>query len=116
MPLAIFPKHTKRQYNLERHAKNGQVYLEIRRAIYGLPEASALANKLLKKRMAPQGYFEVAHTQGLWRHVTRPIQFLLVVDEFRVKYVRKQHALHLIRMLKNSTLSPKTGRATSTVG
>ncbi len=32
------------------------------------------------------------NTPGLWRHETRPITFSLVVDNFRVKYVGKQHA------------------------
>ena len=48
MPLSVFPKHVHDQYNLETHAKNRFVYLEIYRAIYvyGLPQAGILANKL----------------------------------------------------------------------
>eukprot|EP00956_Cyclotella_meneghiniana_P014503 scaffold21710_cov36-Cyclotella_meneghiniana.AAC.1 len=100
MPLDIFPEHTIKQYNLREHAKNGFVYLEIRRCVYGLPQAGALANKLLRERLAPHGYYEVAHTPGLWRHVTRPISFTLVVDDFGVKYVGKEHAQHLVDTLK----------------
>ena len=99
MPLSIFPEHIKRQYNMEAHALNGFVYLEIRKAIYGLPQGGILANKLLRKRLAPHGYYEVAHTPGLWRHVTRPIEFSLVVDDFGVKYVGKKHADHLLKVL-----------------
>ena len=54
---------------MEANAHKGFVYLEIRKAIYGLPQAGILANKLLWKRLAPHGYYEVAHTPGLWRHV-----------------------------------------------
>eukprot|EP00956_Cyclotella_meneghiniana_P021059 scaffold37874_cov42-Cyclotella_meneghiniana.AAC.3 len=100
MPLDLFPEHTIKQYNLNQHAKNGFVYLEIRRCVYGLPQAGALANKLLGERLAPHGYYEVAHTPGLWRHVTRPISFTLVVDDFGVKYVGKEHAQHLIDVLR----------------
>jgi hypothetical protein len=100
MPLDIFPEHTIKQYDLRRHAKNGFVYLEIRRCVYGLPKAGALANKLLRERLAPHGYYEVAHTPGLWRHVSRPISFTLVVDDFGVKYVGKEHAQHLVDTLK----------------
>jgi hypothetical protein len=32
--------------------------------------------------------------------VTRPIQFILVVDDFRVKYVGAEHAHHLIDALE----------------
>eukprot|EP00804_Cyclotella_cryptica_P005556 CCRYP_003061-RA/>CCRYP_003061-RA protein AED:0.38 eAED:0.32 QI:0/0/0/1/0/0/3/0/444 len=65
MPLALFPDHIRTQYNLDKHAVNGFVYLELRGAIYGLPQAGALANKLLRKRLAPHRYYEVAHTPGL---------------------------------------------------
>ena len=68
------------------HVHNGFIYVEIRKAIYSLPQAGILANKLLKKRLHPEGYYEVAHTSGLWKHVTRPICFTLVVDDFGVKY------------------------------
>ena len=36
----------------------------------------------------------------LFTHVTRPIQFSLVVDEFGVKYVGKEHADYLIKTLE----------------
>jgi hypothetical protein len=36
----------------------------------------------------------------LWRHVTRPISFSLVVDDFGVKYVGKEHAQHSIDTLQ----------------
>ena len=99
MSISLFPDHIKRQYNMEASAHKGFVYLEIRKAIYGLPQAGILANKLLRKRLAPHGYYEVAHTPGLWRHVKRPIEFSLVVDDFGVKYVGKKHADHLLSIL-----------------
>jgi len=100
MPLSIFPQHVRDQYHLDKLAVDGFVFLEIRRAIYGLPQAGVLANKLLRKRLAPAGYYEVAHTPGLWRHLWRPISFTLVVDDFGVKYVSKNHADHLVATLK----------------
>merc|ERR1711966_38991 len=72
MPLSIFPQHIKEQYNLDNKAYQGHVWLEIRTAIYGLPQAGILANKQLRTRLAKHGYFEVNHTPGLWRHVPRP--------------------------------------------
>ena len=100
MPLSVFPQHVRDQYNLETHVKNGFVYLEIRRAIYGLPQAGILANKLLRERLEPEGYYEVTHTPGLWKHVSRPVQFSLVVDDFGVKYVGKKHADHLLAAIE----------------
>ena len=74
--------------------------MEIRKAIYGLPQAGVLANKLLKKRLAPAGYYEMPHTPGMWKHVSSPIAFTLVVDDFGVKYVNKKNADHLVAALK----------------
>ena len=59
-----------------------------------------MANEQLKQNLAPAGYYKVPHTPGLFTHVTRPIQFTLVVDDFGVKYVGKEHADHLIKTLE----------------
>ena len=74
--------------------------MEIRKAIYGLPQAGVLPNKLLKRRFAPAGYYKMPHAPGLWKHVFRPIAFTLVVDDFGVKYVNKKNAGHLVAALK----------------
>ena len=66
----------------------------------GLPQAGILANKLLKKCLAPHGYHECKQTPGLWKHTTRPISFALVVDDFGVKYTRKENINHLIKAIK----------------
>ena len=101
LPLKHFSQHTINQYNLLENAKNGWVYVKIRKAIYGLPQAGKLANNQLKKHLGPAGYYEVAPTPDLYTYVTRPIQFSLVVDDFGVKYVSKEHADHLIRTLES---------------
>ncbi len=100
MPISLFPSWTCKQYNLDTYAKNGFVYLEMRHAVWGLPQAGILANKLLRKRLLPHGYYECTHTPGLWRHLTRPISVTLVVDNFGVKYIGKEHVQHLITCLK----------------
>ena len=100
IPLSIFPQHVINQYNLSQNAKDGFVYLDIRQAIYGLPQVGALANKLLRKYLAPAGYYKCAHMLGLWRHITRSIQFTLVMGDFGVKYIEKEHAEHLFKAPK----------------
>ena len=40
------------------------------------------------------------HTPGLWRHIHRPIQFSLIVDDFGVKYVGKEHIDYLLTSLR----------------
>ena len=56
--LDNIPDEIKQQYNLQQISKNGFVYVEIRKGMYGLPQAGRLANQLLKKRLARHGYFE----------------------------------------------------------
>jgi hypothetical protein len=75
------------------------VYIEIRKGMYGLRQTGLLANQLLQTRLAPFGYYPARHTPGLWLHHTRPISFTLVVDDFAVKYVGKQHNEHLRKAL-----------------
>jgi hypothetical protein len=100
IPLNIFLKWIITQYNLNKHALNGFIYLELRRAVWGLPQAGILANKLLRERLLPHGYYKCANPPGLRKHKMRPIVFTLVVDNFGVKYVGKEHADHLIWCIK----------------
>jgi hypothetical protein len=101
MPLDLFPVWIKKQYKLDKLAYEGYVHLEMRRAVWGLPQAGILANKKLRRKLAPFGYFETS-TPGLWKHVSRPITFTLVVDDFGVKYVAKDDVDHLVSSIKKS--------------
>jgi hypothetical protein len=95
MLLSRFPEEIIQQCNLNALAVDGWVYIEIRKGMYGLKQAGLLANQLLQTPLEPFGYYPARHTPGLWLHKTRPISFTLVVDDFAVKYVGKQHAEHL---------------------
>jgi hypothetical protein len=95
MLLSRFPEEIVQKYNLNALAVDGWLYIEIRKGMYGLKQAGLLANQLLQTRLALFGYYPARHTPGLWLHHTRPISFTLVVDDFAVKYVDKQHADHL---------------------
>jgi hypothetical protein len=95
MLLSRFPEEIIQKYNLNALAVDGWVYIEIRKGMYGLKQAGLLANQLLQTCLAPFGYYPARHTPGLWLHKNRPISFTLIVDDFAVKYVGKQHAKHL---------------------
>ena len=45
IPLALFPQWIVEQYNLLKHAMDGMVHIEMRRAVWGLLQAEILANK-----------------------------------------------------------------------
>ncbi len=49
MPLSLFPAWIIEQYGMEKHALNGYIHLEMRQAVWGLPQAGILANKCLQK-------------------------------------------------------------------
>jgi hypothetical protein len=102
IPLDLFPEWTKQQYNLNELAFEGWVHIEMRRAVWGLPQAGILANKRLRRKLAPFGYSESVNTPGLWTHESRPISFTLVVDDFGVKYVTQDDVDHLIASIKST--------------
>jgi hypothetical protein len=61
----------------------------MRQAVWGLLQASILANKRLQRKLAPFRYFEHINTPGLWYHESCPIYFTLAIDNFGVIYVNK---------------------------
>ena len=67
--------------------------------MYGLPQDGMLAKNHLTKHLATYGYIPTDHTPGLWGHQTLPISFTLVVDNFEIKHVGRQHAKHLVAAL-----------------
>ena len=95
LSLRDIPQEVIDEYNLEDKAINGFVYVEISRGMYGLPQSGLLANELLEARLGKHGYRQSTLVPGLWKHDWRPIQFTLVVDDFGVKYVGQEHAIHL---------------------
>jgi hypothetical protein len=95
MVLSRFPKEIIQKYNLNALAVDGWVYIDIRKGMYGLKQSGLLDNQLLQTPLAPFGYYPARHIPELWLHNTLPISFTLVVDDFAVKYVGKQHAEHL---------------------
>jgi hypothetical protein len=100
MPIALFLEWIVKQYNLTQHVLYGFIYLKMQQAVWGLPQAGILAKKLLRKCLLPHKYYKCANTPGLWKHKTRSISFTLVVNNFGVKYVRKEHVNHLIWCIK----------------
>jgi hypothetical protein len=102
IPLALFPSWIVEQYGLAKHLKEGWVYLEMRQAVWGLPQAGILGNKRLRRKVAPFGYYKCVETPGLWKQETRPLTFTLIVDDFGVKYESKDDVDHLIASIKST--------------
>ena len=90
LKLSNLPKDVIEQYGLkDKTTSEGYIYVEIRKCMYGLPQAGLVAKYLLEQRLQKQGYTQSKVTPGFWTHAWRPISFTLVVDDFGVKYVVK---------------------------
>ena len=101
MKLELFPEDIIQEYDLRNKVDaTGNVHCEVRRGMYGLPQAGIIAQELLQERLLKAGYRQSKVTPGYWKHDWRPISFTLVVDDFGVKYINKTDVNHLIQALK----------------
>ena len=101
MKLDLFPQDIIDEYDLTSKVdQNGNVHCEVRRGMYGLPQSGIMAKELLEERLQKAGYKQSKLTPGYWKHEWQPISFTLIVDNFGVKYIGKEHVMHLINTLK----------------
>jgi hypothetical protein len=108
MKLELFPQDIINEYGLRDKADaDGNVFCEVQHGMYGLPQASIIAQNLLTKRLHKAGYWQSKITPGYWRHDWRPICFTLVVDDFGVKTSTRK-TLNI-----SPAYSSKTTRSTS---
>ena len=99
--ISKIPDEILDEYSLRPLAtSDGWIYMEIRKGMPGLKQAGRIANDRLTTHLAKYGYRPVPITPSLWTHDTRPVDFSLVVDDFGVKYVGKEHAMHLLQALR----------------
>jgi predicted class III extradiol MEMO1 family dioxygenase len=71
----------------------------------GLPQAGSLGHDLLEQRLNKEEYFQSQIVPPLWKHKTKPIQFVLVVDNYGIKYLKKEDLDHLIQTLEKHYVS-----------
>ena len=71
-----------------------------KKGMYGPPQAGRLAYDQLIKHLATGGYHPTGITPGLFTHKTRPITFVLVVDDFGIKFQSPLDLAHLIKHLR----------------
>jgi hypothetical protein len=79
---------------------DGYHYCKVRQRMYCCPQAEIIAQELLAKMLKEHGYTHSETTPGLWSHEWCPISFSLVVDDFGVKYIREEHAQHLLQTVQ----------------
>ena len=77
------------QYNLGQYTYRGYVCAEIRKVMYGLPQARIILHYQLVEVLEPFGYAPISVRSGMCHHKVLLIIFTSVVDNFRIKYTGK---------------------------
>ena len=93
IPLTNITQEMIDKYNLNNIVTHqGWIYMKIQKTLYDLKQPGALAANNLTADYKPYGYYKVPKTNGLWRHESCPITFILVGNNFGVKYVDRADA------------------------
>ena len=100
IPVKHIPDDIMHQYNLAGLIVNNHVLVEIRKGMYGLPQAGLIAQERFNIHLGASGYTLSMHTPGFYTYHKRKTTFTLVVDDFGIKYYHKHDALHLLEVLK----------------
>ena len=87
-------------YDPHKYIKDGYIYAEVQKTMYGLLQAGKLSNDELTKHLTKYYYFPCPLTPGLWKHSTRYLTFTLIVDDFGAKYRNQSDAEHLLNALQ----------------
>ena len=99
--MKMIPQEIINEYNLEEIVHDdGYCHVEVRKSLYGLREAGYIANVELKRIQGLEGYIPLKCTPGLFTHKTRDIAFSRVVDDFGVRYTKREDAEYLLKLYK----------------
>jgi len=80
--LTDIPDEIIEEYKLrEKATADGWVYFKVMRGMYGLPQSGSNSHDELEESLNKEDYFKSLLVPALWKHKTRPTQFVLVVDE-----------------------------------
>ena len=99
--ISLLPPEAIDEYNLNDFVDpQGYVYIQINKGMYGLKQAGSIAHNNLKLRLRKHGYRPCNFTKGLWSHDSNSIKFMLVVDDFGIRYENEKDLQHLFTSLR----------------
>ena len=96
----FIPETTMKKYEMHKYENNKAVLFEIKKCMYGLPQAGYLSQQRLIAHLKKYGYYQTRNVPCLFKHKTNSCVFTLVVDDFGLKYAVKRDAEHLIDTLQ----------------
>ena len=100
--LSLIPQNIIDNYNLVYNQIDGFLYVRVEKLMYDLFQAGIIAHTARKEYLQSFGYEPATITPGLWQHNKRGIIFILVSDEFGIKYQIKEYSQHLINALQKN--------------
>jgi hypothetical protein len=100
IPIKNIPLSLLEEHNLIQFISDEHILCRVDGTMYGHPVAGRLANADLVKHLAVHGYVQDANVPCMFAHVTAPISFSLVVDDFGIKYVHDSDLANLCSALR----------------
>ena len=100
-PVNMVPSKIITHYNLTNYVRHGHLYARIKKCWYGLKQSGLIAHNDLTALLKSHGYVKSPTTEGLLTYSKRDIAFILVVDDFAIKYTKKEDAEHLFTCLRS---------------
>lgn len=95
-----FTHEFRQEYDIDELTnRDGYVYYEIRKGMYGLKEVGCVAFQNLVENLS-FGYEPMQCTPGLWRYKTRRTTFILAVDDFWIKSFNEADHDHPLNALR----------------
>ena len=108
MNISLIPQEIIDEYELlDKVDDNGFACIQVEKGMYGLKQSGILANKLLEKHLTAHGYYQSTLIPWLWCHWWRQILFVLVVNDFGIKYVRPEYTQHVVNVLEEHYIIAK---------
>jgi hypothetical protein len=98
------------EYKLETYLLDDYYYFEVVKGMYGLPQSGLLAQQRLIKHLEKSEYTQSTVVPCLFSHPTNGITFVLVVDDFGIKFTNiegRDHLLNTLRSLYKITTDAK---------
>jgi hypothetical protein len=92
---AIIAEHRYKEFFV-----NDMLYFQVNKGMYGLPKAGLLAQNRLIAYTAEHEYTQSDVVPCLFRHATNGVSFVLVVDDFGIKFTNTEGCDHLLATLR----------------
>ena len=100
IPITDLPAEVIDRLGLRPYVNNNKILFEVNGSMYGHPAAGRIAQHEFITLMNKHGYYEDPNVPCLFKHITRPTTFTLVVDDLGIKILNETDLQHLIATIQ----------------